>query len=182
MVLENGLAQVHALAGTLTKDQQHSWTAKEEQEQQVTHDFVGGILSKNGVVDYRTTSVKEVHMGDIKHLATEYIFPLLYNQIYQWIEQLHPTPAVGGWPQKQAWNWLKEHESLDRKFYSGWLGILNPIEQKAHVFVTLRCSEIRANGIFLYAGGGINDGSDPETEWKETAAKMNVIKGSLRCF
>ena len=180
MVLEKGLAHVHALAGTITKDQEHSWTSKEEQEQQVTHDFVGSILKQNDVVDFHSTAVQEVSMGDIKHLATEYVFSLSYGDVAHWIEQLHPTPAVGGWPQKEAWRWLNECEVLDRKFYAGWLGLLNPDVQEAHMFVTLRCAEISKEGVFLYAGGGINNASDPETEWKETAAKMNVIKGSLR--
>ena len=180
MVLEEGLAHVHALAGTLTKDQDPAWTSKEEHEQQVTHDFVAGILLENGVSDYRASTVGEVLMGDIKHLATEYIFSLPYERVFSWIDQLHPTPAVGGWPQKEAWRWLDEQESLDRKFYSGWLGLLNASVQSAQIFVTLRCAEINKEGIFLYAGGGINDASDPETEWKETAAKMNVMKKSLQ--
>jgi isochorismate synthases len=41
------------------------------------------------------------------------------------VARLHPTPAVGGTPRKEALRFIREHEKLDRGWYAGpigWIG------------------------------------------------------------
>jgi isochorismate synthase len=46
---------------------------------------------------------------------------------------------------------------------------------RVNLYVTLRCAQLFQNGYTLYAGCGVNEDSDPEVEWNETAAKMALL-------
>ena len=89
------------------------------------------------------------------------------------IRLLHPTPAVGGYPQAEALDWLAQNEVVDRQLYTGFVGLMGDME--ADFYVTLRCARLFQTGYALYAGCGVNAGSDPDIEWEETAAKMNLL-------
>ena len=184
---ENGEAVVMSLAGTLTEDQ-GGWTSKEALEQSVTSTFVKEVLAAQQIHGASESQVGELQMGNIKHLMSEwrFKFPLpaatvLFDgaiggsgdSLMKLVGQLHPTPAVGGYPQGAALQWLQDNESLNRALYSGFVGVLGI--QKADLFVTLRCAQLFQSGYTLYAGCGVNAGSDPSIEWKETAAKMDLI-------
>ena len=41
--------------------------------------------------------------------------------------------------------------------------------------MNLRCTEIFANGVKLYVGGGITKDSIPEKEWEETELKSQTL-------
>ena len=132
-------------------------------------------------------------MGDVRHLMSEWRFDLPTNQttmgeghsvdeqfqkqIGSLIDRLHPTPAVGGYPKQLALDWLSKNENLDRSLYTGFVGMLGPKE--VELFVTLRCVQLFSGGFTLYAGCGVNAGSDPEIEWDETTAKMELLRRFL---
>ncbi|MBM3437776.1 MAG: hypothetical protein FJX91_01440 [Bacteroidetes bacterium] len=189
--VEGGEGSVMSLAGTLTKDQL-GWTNKEALEQSVTSLFIRNVLEEAGVIGARESSVGELQMGDVKHLMSEWRFKLPFvsvlldgeNHRAGWgvvdslLTRLHPTPAVGGYPQKAALDWLAAHEGFDRSLYTGYVGVRGIAD--IHVFVTLRCAQLFTNGYALYAGCGVNAGSDPAVEWGETAAKMDLLDRYLR--
>lgn len=184
-------AMVMSLAGTLTKEQ-GGWTSKEALEQSVTSRFIRDVLQQVGIADAEETAVGELRMGDVRHLMSEWRFNLQQGSgamasddrsyrsldVYSLLTRLHPTPAVGGYPQQAALDWLVAHEGLDRSLYTGYLGVIG--DQSSHVFVTLRCVQLFSRGYALYAGCGVNAGSDPAVEWLETAAKMDLLGRYLR--
>ncbi|MGB0175928.1 MAG: chorismate-binding protein, partial [Owenweeksia sp.] len=90
---------------------------------------------------------------------------LLYN--------LHPTPAVGGWPKKEALAYIEDHEKHDRAYYSGYFGLRT--KDSFAYYVNLRCMQVYNNAVVLYAGGGILADSDPVSEWEETEAKLQTL-------
>jgi len=78
---------------------------------------------------------------------------------------------VCGMPLEKALEFLKENEGYQREYYSGYLGPIN-INKESHLFVNLRCMQIFANKIRLYAGAGVTADSVADQEWIETEMKM----------
>jgi isochorismate synthase len=90
------------------------------------------------------------------------------------LQLLHPTSAVCGMPLEKARTFLAEQEGYDRTFYSGYLGPVN-INREIHIFVNLRCMQLRDENAILYAGAGVTADSSAEKEWEETEMKMNTL-------
>ena len=93
------------------------------------------------------------------------------------IKSLHPTPAVCGYPKNDARRFILEHEPNERELYTGY--ITCALEGVSYAFVNLRCAKVFSNGIRIFAGGGINKWSDPESEWLETKQKIESVKNVL---
>lgn len=98
--------------------------------------------------------------------------------ILEILDKLHPTAAVGGAPKSQALAWLKEHEDLDRGWYTGPVGWIND-RGEGDFYIALRAALLRANEALLYAGAGIVAGSKSECELKETELKMRAALNSI---
>jgi isochorismate synthase len=95
---------------------------------------------------------------------------------------LHPTSAVCGTPKEAAIAWIKQAESHDRSFYSGYVGPVN-LNDEIYLFVNLRTVKITEdlNGYVAtyFAGCGITEDSDPEREWEETEIKCQTLQRIL---
>ena len=89
-------------------------------------------------------------------------------------ERLHPTPAVGGTPQRAAAAWLRAHNERDRGWYTGALGWLAP-QNGGELAVALRCGLIDEREALLFAGAGIVEGSDALQEYHETQWKLQSM-------
>ena len=172
---DQGDARIMSLAGTLTQAQS-DWTGKERKEQSVTSRFIQEKVLELGI-EPNETEVKELKMGNIRHLVSDWYFPLERTRLHGLINRLHPTPAVGGYPQEWAVDWILNHEGFDRGLYAGFIGVETANFASYHV--VLRCCEIGSNGFVMFAGCGVNADSDPETEWEETSAKMQLISAYL---
>jgi salicylate biosynthesis isochorismate synthase len=94
-------------------------------------------------------------------------------------ERLHPTPATNGQPKREARDWLTLAEPLERGWYTGAAGILEP-DLSGELWVLLRCAELSGDSARLYAGAGIVAGSDPLAEWRETGHKLAAIATALQ--
>ncbi|MCU4367459.1 isochorismate synthase [Acinetobacter courvalinii] len=88
--------------------------------------------------------------------------------------ELHPTPAVCGAPTDVAKQFILDHEGYDRQYYTGLVGWMDA-EGNGEWVVTIRCGLLSENKMRLYAGAGIVAGSDAESEWLETEAKMQTM-------
>lgn len=91
------------------------------------------------------------------------------------LDQIHPTPALCGAPTENAFNWIHEHEPFDRSLYGSAIGWSTP--EESVWIVAIRCCLIKNTTVQLYTGVGIVQGSDPEEEWEELNAKMNLYQG-----
>lgn len=94
------------------------------------------------------------------------------------LSALHPTPALGGHPQKAALQAISKHEGFYRGWYGGPVGWIqgNQAEFAVGIRSALCVDEHRIN---LYAGVGIVAGSEAEAEWLEMKQKLRVWEASL---
>jgi len=93
------------------------------------------------------------------------------------LEALHPTPAVGGYPDKSILPILKTAEPFNRGWYAapiGWAAANSAI-----FAVAIRSALIIKNKLILYSGAGIVEGSSPEKEWEELDNKISHYKKVL---
>ncbi len=173
---QSGAARTVSLAGTLFEDSEH-WSAKEKLEQSTTSQHVEEALNSLNI-QFEISQLKEQRNGHLRHLISEYQFNLNSDQLLPLLRQLNPTPAVIGYPQKRALEWVKANLSLKRELYSGAVGMISKSESYLHV--NLRCAKLNLNGMVdFYAGCGINLMSDPQREWEETELKSQVISRYL---
>ncbi len=87
---------------------------------------------------------------------------------------LHPTPAVCGLPQREARDFILEHEGWERGFYAGWLGLIEG--DAADLFVNLRSAVLEDGVATCFGGGGLLRASVLEDEWQETVRKISTLK------
>ncbi|MFC5141521.1 isochorismate synthase [Actinomycetospora rhizophila] len=96
----------------------------------------------------------------------------------QLAEALHPTPAVCGEPTDAARAAIEELEEFPRGFYTGLVGWCDAAGDGEWA-VTIRCAEVAGRAVRVYAGAGVVEGSRPEAELAETAAKFRTLLGAL---
>ncbi|AFL75033.1 isochorismate synthase family protein [Thiocystis violascens DSM 198] len=99
--------------------------------------------------------------------------------VFRLAELLHPTPATNGQPRQEARDWLDRSEPLERGWYTGAAGIVEP-DLTGELWVLLRCARISERIADLYAGAGIVAGSDPMSEWEETEHKLAAMSTALQ--
>lgn len=98
--------------------------------------------------------------------------------IFDFVERLHPTPALGGLPRMEAMDWIREHERSDRGFYASPIGWCDT-QENGEFDVGIRSALINGRKAFLYAGCGLLKDSVPEQEYEETAIKFKPMLNAL---
>lgn len=101
------------------------------------------------------------------------------KDIFDFLQLLHPTPAVGGTPTPAAIGWIRRHEKFERGWYTGVLGWLTS-DGEGEFSVILRCALLRANQANLFAGAGLVTDSEPVSELAETEIKLQTILDVLQ--
>ena len=176
ITLKEGILSTVALAGTLPSGAKETdWTEKEKHEQQLVVDAIVHGLEQSGVTQKIELGERiTVKAGQLFHLQTPITAEIKVGNLFALVEHLHPTPAVGGLPKLTAVNYILEHEGYDRTYYTGFLGPFSKGET-AHFFVNLRCGQLSAQGLRIYTGAGITQGSDPNKEWEEIRRKATTF-------
>nr|BBH95934.1 isochorismate synthase [Thermogemmatispora argillosa] len=118
-------------------------------------------------------------LQNIQHLETRITGKLLPGRsVLEALEELHPTPAVGGFPRAAAMAAIRAGERLDRGWYAAPIGWVDAAGNGTFA-VALRSALIRDQEATLFAGGGIVADSDPASEYAETCWKFRAMLGAL---
>ena len=92
--------------------------------------------------------------------------------------QLHPTPALCGYPTELARQFIREQEPFRRALFSGIVGWCDS-QGNGEWAVVIRCGVLDGHQVELFAGAGIVAGSDPAMEWAETGTKLGTMLKAL---
>jgi menaquinone-specific isochorismate synthase len=115
----------------------------------------------------------------IQHLRTPIHITLSSPlHVLRLVDRLHPTPAVGGAPTREALSWIAEHEQLDRGWYAGPVGWFDR-DGDGEFAVALRSGLLCGDTAHLFAGGGVVAESDPDAEYAETSLKLAALGTAL---
>lgn len=171
-----------SLAGTQSRrsDDDYSWHTKEIEEQAFVSRYLLDVLYRFNVHPYTTHGPETMVSGKVAHLSTVFRFDSkkLATNLGDFIAELHPTPAVCGYPKAKAAQYISKAEKHDRRYYTGYLGPWR-LNGDVGLFVNLRCMEIMPEQYILYSGGGITSRSVPEDEWEETNKKATTLLSAI---
>ncbi|MBI3997646.1 MAG: isochorismate synthase [Armatimonadetes bacterium] len=118
-------------------------------------------------------------VANVQHLCTPIEGRLAdHLSIFDLIDRLHPTPAVGGMPSDAALHWVAEHEGLERGWYAGPVGWVD-CTGNGEFAVAIRSALLRGSEAILYAGCGIVADSDPDAEYEESQLKLRPLVSAL---
>jgi isochorismate synthase len=122
-------------------------------------------------------------LDGIQHLQTVFEAQLRERaggrpHVLEIADRLHPTPAVGGTPRKEAASWIREREGLVRGWYAGGVGFVTR-GGGGEFHVALRSGLLCGARARLYAGAGIVGASVPEAELAETRLKLRTLLSQL---
>ena len=166
-----------ALAGSRKWSNNISWGIKEIEEQQYVKKYIENKLSKLTTEVSCETDLKTVKAGNIAHLKSTFKFKT--NQpLINLVNELHPTPAISGYPVTKAMQNIANYETHSRSLYCGYIGEIS--DKSAKLFVNLRCMQIKKNNFFIYVGGGLTNLSVAIDEWEETQIKSQTLLSIIK--
>lgn len=88
------------------------------------------------------------------------------------LRALHPTPAVGGLPRAAALAHIRATETSPRGWYAGAVGFVG--HEQSEMSVAIRSALIEGAQLHLFAGVGLVQGSDADSEWQELNHKLST--------
>ncbi len=155
-----------------------AWQDKEIVEQAIVSRFVVDCFKMIRLRAYSENGPYTVRCNNVYHLKSEFTVnikkdygPLL---ILDMLGMLHPSSSVAGFPREKALHVIHSLEAHERAFYTGYFGPLQ-LKKESALYVNLRCAEVLADHLRLYAGTGIVKGSDAQSEWHESEAKLQSL-------
>ena len=186
---QDGQIQTMALAGSARRGETEEEDAHigiellQSEKNNSEHAIVVAMVRealKNHCVHVRVSPVPQLlKLKNVQHLQTPIVGELLPGQcILDILADLHPTPAVGGFPREAALAAIRSTEKMDRGWYAaplGWIGASGHGE----FAVALRSALIDGNTARLFAGCGIVADSDPQSEFAESCLKFQVMLRAL---
>jgi menaquinone-specific isochorismate synthase len=159
-------------AGLLASD-------KDLREQRIVLETIVGKLKRLGLEASHPGTPVIRRLANVQHLQTPIQVALpKETSLLKVVEQLHPTPAVGGLPLEPALAAIAELEQFPRGLYAGAIGWIEA-NGGGQFFVGLRSALIAGKTARLYAGAGIVAGSSPEKEFAETELKFRAIQEAI---
>lgn len=149
---------------------------KNRQEHQIVVDRIAVELSKITTDERSIQQPKLLKNRDIQHL----FLPIEGKRkqgsgFLAGIQQLHPTPALGGEPKELALQWLRSHEHLQRGLYGGPIGWIAINEDIGEFAVGIRSALVIQETSYLFAGCGIVKESEASLEREETRIKFRPM-------
>ena len=118
-------------------------------------------------------------LQNLQHLQTPITGDLIPGRcILDVMAELHPTPAVGGFPREVALEEIRNIEKLDRGWYAGPLGWIGA-SGHGEFAVALRSGLVNNTKATLFAGCGIVSSSEPQIEYAESWWKFQVMLRGL---
>jgi isochorismate synthase len=115
----------------------------------------------------------------VSHLRTRFQGILREpRHVLDLLQRLHPTSAVGGAPRIAALAWLADHEHTERGLYAGPFGAFDR-DGNGEFVVAIRSGLLSANEAHLFAGAGIVEGSEIESELCETRWKLQSMMAAM---
>ncbi|MFC4355847.1 isochorismate synthase MenF [Chryseomicrobium palamuruense] len=163
----------------LGEDQRLGQALLSDEKNREEHAYVVSMIQE--VISPLCTSLevpkhpKLLKIRDIQHLFTPIHGEANASaDLLSFVSALHPTPALGGTPRKEAVELIRELEQMDRGYYAAPIGFVDA-DDNGEFVVGIRSALLKGGKALLYAGGGIVSESDPLAELEETNVKFRPM-------
>jgi anthranilate synthase component 1 len=189
LIIENGKAIVHPIAGTFRRtgedlvDQQRAAELLEDPKENAEHvmlvDLARNDLSTvcSGV---EVKDFKKVHYySHVIHLVSEVTGRLAPDtNPFQVLFKTFPAGTLSGAPKFRAMQLIHEYEPTPRSFYGGAIGFVG-FDGSCNHAIMIRTFLSKNNTLFLQAGAGVVAASQPKSELEEVNNKLNALKQAI---
>ncbi len=152
-------------------------STKDRKEHQLVVEHITAVLNARGAQTIVPPSPHVRTLPRIHHLETILHSTLREDEPLELLGAMHPTPAVCGLPVPAARSYILRREHLHRGLYAGALGFID--RERARFWVPLRGGIFRGDRCRLFAGAGIVETSDPQSELAETETKLSVMRSVI---
>jgi len=168
---------LEALAGTISTNSNYKKLLKSTKDLK-EHNYVTQYLIKclevSKIKNFEKSDIKVNSFGDISHLQT-----LIFSEVenicpFELLKNLHPSPAVCGYPKNAALDWINTLESFPRGNYASPMGWVDS-SGNASFLLAIRGARYIEENIEFIAGSGIVSGSVLEKEIDEIKLKFESI-------
>ncbi len=178
----------NAIAGTIGKDgindAQLGQILLDDEKNNLEHQIVVEAIKQQ--LEKLGTGLTEgeralLDLPRLFHLKTPLSLKKSSKHVLEFVKALHPTPALGGYPQTKAMEIIQKFETHSRGSYGAPLGL----EEKNGdgIFVVgIRSAVLEDTDktkIYAYAGCGLLEESDCLLEYQEISNKLNTILDAL---
>lgn len=173
--------RTQAVAGTISNDravEELVSSAKDQREHRYVVDGIASSLADLGELNIGET--KPLRLSRLTHLQTPLHLQLEKNcEVSELKQRLHPTPALGGVPRQESYQWLQGLQKYgDRKQFGAPFGVTQFNESVCCV-VGIRAIHWSKDQMKIWAGCGVVAESEVEREWDELRLKIDSIKSRL---
>jgi isochorismate synthase len=172
----NGCTESVALAGTRLAGCHDEWDNKNIEEHNIVTLYIIQKYIETGIsVEVQAAYTKQA--GPVEHRCQ-----LIRGKAKDPMAlalKLSPTPALSGYPQREAIRLIESIETFSRGCYGGFCGPIDS-DKDLDLYVNLRSMQLDNERIALYVGGGITKDSDANEEWDETCKKSTTLINPLK--
>ncbi|MDQ0337501.1 menaquinone-specific isochorismate synthase [Caldalkalibacillus uzonensis] len=178
-VLSTCLAGSIKRGQTLEEDLALSHALLHDPKNRIEHQIVVQMI-KQALGDVCTVVDVPGEPGIYKTNQIQHLYTPVWGQakknvsLLNMVEALHPTPALGGYPQAEAVRRIRDLENIDRGWYAAPIGWID-YHGDGEFVVAIRSALIRHRTATLFAGCGIVEDSDPQSEYEETLIKLKPM-------
>jgi anthranilate synthase component 1 len=189
LILQNGQAIVHPIAGTFKRsgddetDQKMADAllndAKENAEHVMLVDLARNDLSRMcdevAVTQYRQVQ----YYSHVIHLVSEVRGKLRPdNNPFELLATTFPAGTLSGAPKFRAMELIDSYEPTARSYYGGCIGFMG-FDGSCNQAIMIRSLLSRNNCLTYQAGAGIVAASQPESELQEVNNKLGALKKAI---
>ncbi|MFS0559571.1 isochorismate synthase [Terribacillus sp. 179-K 1B1 HS] len=187
--VQSGILHTSCVAGTAPRGRNEAedqsigeallHDSKNREEHQYVVKMISGVIRKYAK-DLRLPGGPQLlKLRQLQHLHTPVSAKLLPGaSLQQIVQELHPTPALGGLPKQEALDFIEVKEPLERGWYGAPVGWMDSY-RNGDTAVAIRSGLLNEKQAVLFAGCGVVKDSDPDMEFEETAIKFRPMLEAL---
>ena len=151
---------------------------KEVIEQRIVTDYILDFFNTNSKnIKYNNVPIIK-KSSSIEHLCTSFSADTINDKnILDLLSEIHPTPAIGGYPRQEAINIIRSYKE-NRGWYGGPIGWIDS-NLDGMFYLNIRSGMGSNNDLYLFSGSGITEKSIAKNEWEETEHKFKLMIDSL---
>ncbi|MGG1594710.1 isochorismate synthase [Terribacillus saccharophilus] len=187
--VESGILHTSCVAGTAPRGNNEAddqmigdallQDSKNREEHQYVVKMITDVIGKYSKDLLLPDGPQLLKLRQLQHLHTPVSATLLPGaSLQQIVQELHPTPALGGLPKQEALDFIENKEPLERGWYGAPVGWMDSY-RNGDTAVAIRSGLLDGKQAVLFAGCGVVKDSDPDMEFEETAIKFRPMLEAL---
>ena len=189
LVVKEGLAEIHPIAGTFKRsgnDEQDAVLAKElsvDEKENAEHvmlvDLARNDLSRHGS-QVKVETYREVQFfSHVIHLVSKVTGQKHKDtSTMQVVADTFPAGTLSGAPKHRAMQLIEQYEKTSRAFYGGAIGFMD-FEGNFNHAIMIRTFLSKNHELHWQAGAGLVSKSDPENELQEVYNKLGALTHAI---